>query len=507
MKKSIGKAISSVMIITLMCRLMALISNQFYISYFGASDTQLNIYSYAVSVPNIIFNSLGTAISTVVIPIFASLLAEKKRDEANRFVSNIITIFGSIILLLIAIGMCLAPFLPKLTDFKTGESYAFAVKALMIVMPVMLFYGISYIFQGVLQSLGSFAVVAAVSLPSSIIIITYVLTLADRYGVTGLLWATVLGLFMQAAILIPPALKKGFRFSMRCELTNPHVKRAFSLIIPVLIGSGAFQINMLYNVTLTANFENSVTLLTFIQNLVLNTVLAVVYSVTAVLYPKMTTELAKGDKESYKKTLTDGINSFVFLFLPASVGMILVRKPLLNLISGYGKVTNGDIETGGVILALYSAAFISIALKELLDRAFFAAQSTKIPAVCGFITVSANVIFSQIAIRFIGVYGIPLSYTLSSFSAVAFLFVKMRKNIGSYGKETIKNLAVTALSSLIMAFAVYGVTAIMPSPGGITGRIVKLGVPVLSGAAVYGLCSVLLKNPVALKVLKRNKAG
>ncbi|MBR5265979.1 MAG: murein biosynthesis integral membrane protein MurJ, partial [Clostridia bacterium] len=61
--KNLGKAISSVMVITLICRALALVSNQFYISYFGASDTQLNIYSYAVSVPNIIFNSLGTAIS------------------------------------------------------------------------------------------------------------------------------------------------------------------------------------------------------------------------------------------------------------------------------------------------------------------------------------------------------------------------------------------------------------------------------------------------------------
>ena len=505
MKKSLGKAISSVMLITLICRVLALVSNQFYLSWFGASDTQLNIYSYAVSVPNIIFNSLGTAISTVVIPIFAALMAEKKKDEADKFASNVLTVFGSIILGLIAIGMCLAPVLPKFTDFSSGENYTFAVKSLMIIMPVMLFYGVSYVFQGILQSLGSFAIVAAVSLPSSLIIITYVTLFADKFGVTGLLWATFLGLFMQAAILIPPAIKKGFKFRFSYALKNPHIRQAFSLIGPVLIGSGAFQINMFYNVTLIANFENTVTLLTFVQNLVLNTVLAVVYSVTAVLYPKMTTELAEGNKEGYKSTLTGGIDSFVFLFLPATVGMVLVRNPLLNLISGYGKMTAQDIDTAGIILALYSCAFVSIALKELLDRAFFADKQTKIPAVCGFITVITNIIFSQIAIRFIGAYGIPLAYTLSSFSACGFLLIKMRGKIGAYGKDSVKNLTVSVISALCMGVVVWLVNGFMPEIDGIIGRVINLGVPVLAGVIVYAVCSIIFKNPIAMKVIKRGQ--
>ena len=503
--KNLGKAISSVMVITLICRALALVSNQFYISYFGASDTQLNIYSYAVSVPNIIFNSLGTAISTVVIPIFAALMAEKKKGEADKFASNVLTIFGSIILGLIAIGMCLAPILPKFTDFNSGANYDFTVKALMIIMPVMLFYGISYVFQGILQSLGSFSIVAAVSLPSSLIIIAYVALFADKYGVTGLLWATFLGLFMQAAILIPPAIKKGFKFTLGFDLKNPHIRQAFSLIGPVLLGSGAFQINMFYNVTLIANFENTVTLLTFVQNLVLNTVLAVVYSVTAVLYPKMTTELAEGNREGYKNTLTGGINSFVFLFLPATVGMVLVRNPLLNLISGYGKMTAQDIDTAGIILALYSCAFVSIALKELLDRAFFAGKDTKIPAVCGFITIITNVIFSQIAIRFIGAYGVPLSYTLSSFSACGFLLVKMRGKIGTYGKESVKNLVVSVISASLMGVAVWLTNNMMPSLGGIIGRVIALGVPVMAGVIVYGICSIVFRNPVAMSVIGKLK--
>lgn len=503
MKKSLGRAISSVMIITIFCRGLALVANQFYISYFGASDVNLNIYSYAVSIPNIIFNSLGTAISTVVIPIFAALLVSEKKSEANRFASNVLTIFSSVIILLILIGIAISPILPKFTDFATPETYDFAVKSLMIIMPVMLFYGISFVFQGVLQSFGSFAFPAAVSLPSSLIIISYVLLFADKYGVLGLLWATFLGLFMQAAMLIPPAVKAGFKFTLQYDFKNPHIRQAFSLIVPVLIGSGAFQINMFYNVTLMANFKNTVTLLTFVQNLVLNTVLAVVYSVTAVLYPKMTREVAANDKFAYKQTLTGGLCSFIFIFLPATVGMILVRTPLLNLISGYGKVTPSDINTAGIILSFYALSFTSIALKELLDRGFFAYRNTKTPAVCGFITVFANIIFSQIAIRFIGPYGIPLSYSLSSICAALFLLFKMQKEIKIFQSDIPKTFLVSIISSVIMGLSVYFTLKVLPPISGILGNLVNLLVPMLIGTAVYAIISIVLKNPVAMKVVKR----
>ena len=250
-----------------------------------------------------------------------------------------------------------------------------------------------------------------------------------------------------------------------------------------------------------ANFKNVVTLLTFVQNLVLSTVLAVVYSVTAVLYPKMTMELAKNDMESYKKTLTGAISSFLFIFIPASVGLILVRTPFLNLISGYGKVTQSDIKTAGIFLALYSLAFTTIALKELLDRAFFAAKNTKIPAVCGFITVFSNIVLSQIFIRFFGASGIPLAYSISSLCAVLFLVVKMQKNICSLGKETFKTFMISLISALLMGLVVYFTGGLFKGFDGFIGKVFNLFIPILAGGISYGLFSIIFKNPVALKVL------
>ena len=55
-KKSIGGAISSVMVIMIASRLLSLFSAQLYMSVFGTDSIYINIYSYAINIPNIITN-------------------------------------------------------------------------------------------------------------------------------------------------------------------------------------------------------------------------------------------------------------------------------------------------------------------------------------------------------------------------------------------------------------------------------------------------------------------
>ena len=55
-KKSMLSSISYVMIIMLLSRVLALVSSSMYVSFFGTEDVYINIYSYAITIPNTIFN-------------------------------------------------------------------------------------------------------------------------------------------------------------------------------------------------------------------------------------------------------------------------------------------------------------------------------------------------------------------------------------------------------------------------------------------------------------------
>lgn len=495
-KKNILGSVSSVMVIMILSRLLSLVSVQTYMSVFGASDVYLNIYSYAISVPNIIFTCIGTALSTVVIPIFVGYMANGERDKADSFANNIISVSMVLTAALVVIGMAISPILPYFTSFaKNDEIYSFTVKALMIVMPVMFFYALNYIFQGMLQSMGRYKLPAFVSVPSSMVVILYVMLLGDKFGITGLLIATVIGLSLQAIILIPPLIKEGFRYKPVLNFKDPDIISAGKMTVPVLVGVSAYQLNMMYNVTMIARFDGMVTLLTYVQNITLYMVLALVYSVTAVVYPKLTESMARGEVDEYKTILNNIISAVAVLLIPITFGFISVRTQLLDLIARWGAITENDISKAAGLLAMYSIGILGIGLKEILDRAFYSIKDTKTPAVNGFIIMIINICLSLVLIRCIGAYGIPLAYSVASLSGFGVLLLLLKRKIGSFAKGFGIVLVKSIISAVVMTFAVAIVNNLLAPIGGasILWRVIKLGVPCIAGVLVYFAMAVILK--------------
>ncbi len=508
-EKKLFKSVSYVMIIMIFSRLLALLSTQVYMSFFGLSP-ELNIYSYAITVPNTIFNCFGTALSTVVIPIYAGHLAKENRLRADRFADNIITISTIFTAILIVVGMAISPFIVKLTAFTSPEEYSFAVKALMIIMPVMLFYGLNYIFQGMLQSNDKYGWPAFVSVPSSLVVIFYVFLLGDKFGVTGLLVATLIGLSLQAIILIPPLLKTGYRYRPRLSFKDDDIKTAGKMTVNVLIGVSAYQLNMFYNVTMISRFEGMTTLLTYVQNIVVYMVLAFVYSITAVLYPKLTAKAAIKDMDGFKDSLNSVLSNIMLLLLPITIGFIVVREPLLELIANWGKITPEDIKRASIMVIMYAIGIVGIGAKEILDRAFYAIKNTKIPAVNGFIVMGVNVFLSLILINIdkVGAYGIPLAYSVSSLVGSMVLLIALKGKIGSYLKGFWGKFLNGFVASVFMGASVLIVSDIIKpifSGGGIIDRLMSLIVPVIFGAFVYGVMLIILRVDIVTEFISKFK--
>lgn len=503
-KNSVAGSISLVMIIMILSRVLSLLSTQVYLSHFGAGGSQINIYSYAISVPNIIFNCFGTALSTVVIPIYAGHVANKRAKEAKYFADNIITISMVFTGILVLLGFALSFVLPHFTAFGDNSSdLSYAQKSLMIMMPVMLFYALNYIFQGMLQSVGKYNWPAFVSVPSSLIVILYVILLGDRFGVDGLLVATFIGLSMQAIILIPPLVKSGYSFRPRIDFKNEDIITAGKMTVPVLVGISAYQLNMFYNVTMIANFKGMVTLLTYVQNITLYMVLAFVYSITAVIYPRLTAFASKGEMGEYKKTLSDITKTIITLLLPITFGFIAVRFRLLELIAKWGQITEGEITSAAGLLLMYSIGILAVGIKEVYDRAFYAIKNTFIPALNGFIVMILNILMSQIFMRFMGAFGIPLSYSVSSIIGAIVLFAALYKKIGKIGDGLFIYLIKCLVAAVLMYLVVIwcdGIISPILLGDGIILRLLRLFIPCTVGVLTYGILGLVFKIDYILNI-------
>lgn len=507
--KSTAKTIGLVMIIMVFSRLASLVSNMIYMPFFGVDNREINIYSYAVQLPNVVFAVLGTALTTIVIPIFAGYIGTGEKNRAYKFANDVISLSVAFTALLALIGIIIAPVFPFFTTFRTN-GYDFAVIALRIMFPIMIFYALNYILQGILQSLGKFNMPAFVSVPSSLIIIFYIVFLGRKYGVEGLLIATFIGLTLQALILIPPIFKTEYRFKPSFDYKSEDIKKALRLIPPILIGTSAYQINIFFNITLTARFENMVTLMAFVQNIILYSILAFIYSITAVVFPKFTFLVAKGDMDGLKNNLVKVLRTIIYFLIPATFGFIAVRYQLVDFLVGWGKVTPQNVSLAGGLLSFYAIGVTGIGIKEVVDRAFYSLKDTKKPAINGIIIMAVNIGISLILIQFIGVYGIPLAYSMSALTGAAVLIYFLRKKIGAFGGRNLAFFILKVLtSSAIMFFMVYLVNLLLsPFDFGhiIVDRIVKLGLPSAIGAAVYVFATYLFKLDETIEVLNRVKA-
>ncbi|MDP4181396.1 MAG: murein biosynthesis integral membrane protein MurJ [Bacillota bacterium] len=495
--KSVAKSIGIVTFIMLLSRSLSMLSSSFYASKFGTT-IGMEIYSFALQVPLIIFTSLGTALVTVIIPIFAGYLTTGEKDRAFKFVDKVITITIVFTLALSFLCVLATPLITLLIPKFRSQDYGLTVFALRVMFPIMIFYAMNYIFQGILQSFGKFNMPAVVSIPSSVIVILYSLLLSKSFGVRGLIIATFIGLTTQALILIPPIFKTEYRYHPSLVFKDADIITAAKLVPPVLLGTSAYSINMLFNNVFASRFErNTVFMMNWVQNLVLYAILAFVYSVTAVVFPKFTQLAAKKDMEGFKTTLIKILSSIAYILIPCTAGFIAVRFQLIELLIKWGKIQQNDVNFAAQLMALYCIGIIGFGVKEVVDRAFYSLKDTLKPAINGIIMMAINITVSLILSRFIGVYGIPLAYSVSSLSGSIILMFLIRKKIGTLGlKNLMLNVTKIVCSSLLMFAVVISSNMLIKRFNFgffLLDRTIKLIIPVTIGCAIYFLLTYLFR--------------
>lgn len=497
------KILFGVTVITLMARLLSLVSNQVFMIFFGPQDIFLNIYTYALNVPNIMFNFVGTVISAVVVPIYSGLLVKDKK-KSQDFIKNAITIVCIISLTLIGVGFFISPLIARLTAFYIDYHY-FLIYTLRIMMIAMFFYGLNYIFQGILQSHNNFLLPAFVAVPTSIVVIGYVFFFGDMFGVRGLVYATVFGLSLQAAVLFPGVRKLSIGYRPSLNFNNPDIKQAIKLSVPVLLSVISFQINTFFNATIATRFS-VVPIMMFVQNLMLVSILSIIYSIMGVYLPKLTALWEQKKEQEYKVMLEDIILIAMFFLVPAGFGLFMLARPIINLISGWGNFNSYDVSLAAGMLSLYATGIVSIGIKEVMDRAFYSKKDSKIPGFIGIIIMIFNIGISLIILNNANEYTMPIGFAISTTIGTLVLVIIMNKTTKILNKRVIINIIKFLLSAIAMTIAIYfsliwfgDINFFMVE---VINRAIELLVPLGVGIIVYFVCIFIFKVEQVDQIVK-----
>ncbi len=456
-KNTALKTVSIVMVIMLIGKIVGLLRSVIIASYLGDS-MEADAFFLASKIPRDFLDfAFASAISSSFIPIFNSYIEKKGKKEAYRLANNFITIIFALSLAITLIAMIFSEqIVGILAPGFNAEKTMLTSQLLLIMLPTIVVTALAFSVTGILQSLDEFNVPAAMSVVSNLIIIVYLLFFMDKFGIVGLAIAFLIGWSTQLLIQIPSLLKKEYYYRPYIDLKDSGIKQIGALVIPVMISSWVFPINSLVNVSAVSVKDSWVSALNYANDLYLVITGVLILSISNVIFPKLSKHTVKDDESGFAETMRQTLRVLFFLLLPMTVGLFVLREPIVSLFYERGKFTKELTSLTSGTLMFYSVGMLGFGVQTILSRGFYANKNGRIPLITGIMAIAVNAALSFWLVNILGVGGPALATSISiTFTAIIMLIFMYRRNSAILNKQALIDFLKMIFISLSLGVVVY----------------------------------------------------
>lgn len=503
--QQIAKATGTVMAAFIISNLVGLVRGMVVTDAFGTS-AELDSFNAANRIAELLFNLVaGGALGSAFIPSFTNFLTKDDRTGAWRLASGVINLVFLVLILISGLAWVFAPQIVRdglflLVPDSDPVQEALTISLLRIMLPSVVIFGISGLVMGILNAHQVFLVPAIAPAMYSLGMILGTLLLPEAWGVKRLAIGVVVGALMHLLVQVPRLLRLRSRaYHFYLGLRDRAVMEVFKLMGPRLLGVAVVQLNFIVNTIIALGQpEGSVSAITLAFALMLMPEQAVAQSAAIASLPTFSAQVAMDKLDEMRSSLASTLRAVLLLAIPASVGMILLRTPLVAVLYQRGEFTAQSTELVAWALLWYAAGLVGHALVEILSRAFYALHDTRTPVTVGVIAMGLNVVFS---LSFPGVFerwgwmphgGLALANSLATgLESIALILLMRRRLKGLNGAHVWKGVGVALLGTGLMAAVVIGWQELFSVGSLFVSFFVSLGL----GMAVYVGLMWVLKMP------------
>jgi len=483
---------------------------------FGTSAV-LDAFYAAERLPNILFMLVaGGALASAFIPTYTEFLEKDDHSGAWMLASSIVNLV-TLVLVLVSLLSCIFARMLVAKVIAPGfslEQQLLTVSLLRIMLLTSIIFGISGLVMGVLNAHQSFLLPALAPTMYWLGMIFGVLFLAPSLGIHGLAWGAVLGAGLHLGVQLPGLLRlPARRYNFSLGLSLPAVRQVGRLMAPRLLGVAVVQLNFLVNVIVATGLpEGSLSALTVAFQIMTMPQAVIAQAIAIAALPTFSAQVARGELNQMRSSLANTLRSIIFLSLPATLGLIILRQPVLVLLFQRGEFDQRSVQLTSWALLWYTVGLVGHSIVEIVSRAFYALQDTKTPVFVGTAAMSLNVLFSFTfpelfsSLGWMPLGGLALANSLATALEMVVLLVLMRRRLdGLDGRYLLlgsyKSLLATAVMSGILcwwSFTFSSQAAWLTAAGGI-----------IVGGLIYVTLLWLLKVDEVGEVVGyiRNKIG
>jgi len=468
--RQIARAAGTVMVAFIISNIVGVIRGMVITNAFGTT-ADLDSFNAANRIAELLFNLVaGGALGSAFIPVFTTFITKDDRRGAWNLASGVVNLLTLVLVVISALAWLFAPQIVSrglfvLVPESDPVQIDLTIRLLRIMLPSVIIFGISGLVMGMLNAHQVFLVPALAPVMYSMGMIFGTLVLPREWGVQRLAIGVVLGALLHLVVQVPSVLHLKDRFyQVTLGLKNKAVIEVLKLMGPRLLGAAVVQLNFITNTIIALGQpEGSVSSITLAFALMLMPQMAIAQSAAIASLPTFSAQVAGGKMDELRHSLASTLRVVLFLAIPASLGLILLRVPLVQVLYQRGEFSAQSTAMVAWALLWYAAGLVGHSLVEILSRAFYALHDTRTPVIVGVCAMGLNILFSILfsagfqQMGWMPHGGLALANSLATaLESIVLLFLMRNRLAGLEGRHILKGLSQALLTSGVMCAAIWG---------------------------------------------------
>ncbi len=449
------------------------------------------------------------SVSGALIPTFNDYSAPEKRDELRRIVFTIVNLILLVTGVFAVIYLFVSPhFVDFLVSGFQGPQKQLTLLYSQIVFFSLLALGPFAVLLAALFALKEFGWPAFATGAYHVGIIAGAgagsLLGARYFGHLGLAVGVLFGAAGEIVLLLPGIRKQRLYYMFVLDFKHPALRRIVKLYGPVafsfLVTMGlVFLDQHLASLTHdngssgagnTLALNSATTLIQFPVGLV-------AAALSFAVLPTLSEHARKGDIDRFKQTLLLGFRVGLLLMIPAAVGLIALRQPIVDLLFRHHNYLQFDANRTALALQNYAYQLPFVAIDQLLIAAFYARKNTLIPVAVGVLCIAGYLLVALPFYTTIGMPALAFANTVQNSLHAIILLILLRKAIGSIRvRETIPTILKILLAAAAMFVAAWGLQLLLSHVG--LFSLSRLSGDLMTVIVAGGLASIVYVGGVLL---------
>jgi putative peptidoglycan lipid II flippase len=475
-----------------------------------------NDYTAANTLPGMVYELLlGGVLASVVVPLLVQARS-RDADRGEAYTQRLLSLAAVFLAGATLVAVACAPlFTTLLTSDRSAPADRDLVTTLSyMLLPMIFFYGMAALFAAVLNTRGHFAapmwtpilnnlVVITTAgvfllLPSATPLVAESLT-AAQIAVLGL--GTTLGIVVQATGLVPALRRVGFRWRWRWDFGQLQLGQLVRLSAWMLVYVAVSQVGLLVVLRIanlagaaTTGHDDVVPGWAIFNNAYLIFMMAhgiVAVSIITALMPRMSAAASEGRQADLAHQLSVGTRLAAVVLLPATVGYLVLGRPLAVTLFQWGNYTHDQAVATGPVIAMAGIGLVPFAVSQLQLFAFYATRDTRTPALVNVPVVGAriaiDVLLYLILPATLVAAGLMVGNALSFALAVVIGYALLRRRVGALGLAQVGATLVRLGIAAAVAAIPTGLTLfLLTALWGDESKLANVGQLLLAGLVLVG---------------------